>query len=750
MAPLEQVTTNTHHVGMEATEHQCSGCQRFFSSGNRLAKHLRQTPACRNRSTPLDSEPLEAARLNTQRTRALRHRRQADALRARLELLKAPELNGVMWRLTADSTSMPAREAISSAQLADPEMRDVVAYLRQEPGLTAAAAGPASRVPCFELTQLFGLDNFRLSDDGLLLFEGAAARRQGSRRNAAGKFAVNEARIVVPLVLRQRIFELFHAHIQSGAHMGVSATFDTMRERFFWPRMRADISERVSACTICQARSVTEQGKSTPEASAPVSDPFEEVTMDVLGPLHVTPTGYRYLLILIDTSTRWVIAVPMKTCTAVETARAIVLRLWCEYGTCPRRIRSDQGSNFTADVTTKLLQMLGVEPQLATAYHPESQGKVERYNHTITAALAKFVNQGHDDWDVITPYVAAAYKTSTHRALGGHSPYEMLFAGARPRIPADVPFEVQPLAARGGAFAELEDVWSSIATWRKEIAANEQDKAQTRYNAGAGGRREGRVYSPGDLVMIHRTRAAAGQNKKLVSSWRGPYMVIRAGKNRLEYWLSVNDSHDQEAQDAADPQYGLRWNAANMKPFLEAPDGSPDSDGDGSHAEPLISPVRRCIHATYNGGRKGDAILYAQARAGPNAALQHFCGTLARDLPARFTRRVAHVQIHWEDGGTNRCGLGQDSWVESSDKIVSEHQWCYTDQPPRPIDLRNAVRCTLPADDVLCNSIASNGRKVAHAVILMADGREVFWPRDLLARHDIFRTITHGPARSLE
>ena len=62
----------------------------------------------------------------------------------------------------------------------------------------------------------------------------------------------------------------------------------------------------------------------------------------------------------------------------------------CQYGV-PASIHSDQGANLTSAVIQHLCSLLGMGHTQTTAYHPQANGQVERYNHTLEAMLAKVV-----------------------------------------------------------------------------------------------------------------------------------------------------------------------------------------------------------------------------------------------------------------------------------------------------------------------------------------------------------------------
>ena len=53
---------------------------------------------------------------------------------------------------------------------------------------------------------------------------------------------------------------------------------------------------------------------------------------------------------------------------------------------------------------------------LTTAYHPETDGLVERFNGMLTSMLSMYVSGHRRDWDTFLPFVMFAYRKSIHES----------------------------------------------------------------------------------------------------------------------------------------------------------------------------------------------------------------------------------------------------------------------------------------------------------------------------------------------
>lgn len=84
------------------------------------------------------------------------------------------------------------------------------------------------------------------------------------------------------------------------------------------------------------------------------------------------------------------------------------LHAHCRYG-CTKVIISDQGREFVNQVSQKLFKMTKTEHRISSAYHPQTNGLVERFNQTVQRSLIKLVNNNQTNWDEKLDGVLFAY-----------------------------------------------------------------------------------------------------------------------------------------------------------------------------------------------------------------------------------------------------------------------------------------------------------------------------------------------------
>lgn len=95
------------------------------------------------------------------------------------------------------------------------------------------------------------------------------------------------------------------------------------------------------------------------------------------------------------------------------------------YG-CTKIIISDQGREFVNKLNRCLFKRFGTEHRISTAYHPQTNGLVERYNQTLQRSLVKLVNEQQNDWDEYLDGVLFAYRTSVQKSTK-ITPFELMY-----------------------------------------------------------------------------------------------------------------------------------------------------------------------------------------------------------------------------------------------------------------------------------------------------------------------------------
>ena len=78
-----------------------------------------------------------------------------------------------------------------------------------------------------------------------------------------------------------------------------------------------------------------------------------------------------------DYLTKWPEVFPVPAQTAETIAQALV-EVISRHGV-PAKLLSDRGANFLSDILQEVYKLLGIKKANTSAYHPQSDGLVERW-----------------------------------------------------------------------------------------------------------------------------------------------------------------------------------------------------------------------------------------------------------------------------------------------------------------------------------------------------------------------------------
>ena len=230
-----------------------------------------------------------------------------------------------------------------------------------------------------------------------------------------------------------RIISEAHDSAVAG-HKGIFESYHRVRERFFWEGMKSDISNYVKSCEICAKKKLVrvKTRLSMKITTTPIKG-FQFVELDIVGPLPETVAGNKFLLTIQCNLTKYSDAIPLCDTTAEMIATAFTHEFICRFG-CPEAIRTDQGSNLIGRVLSTVARLFKIRRYNSTAYHPQTQGSLERSHHSLIQYLKMFINE-HSDWDTWVKPAMFSYNTSIHTAHQ-FSPHELIF-GYKARIPSE-------------------------------------------------------------------------------------------------------------------------------------------------------------------------------------------------------------------------------------------------------------------------------------------------------------------------
>src|SRR3989337_426654 len=227
--------------------------------------------------------------------------------------------------------------------------------------------------------------DFSVAEDGTLYFRG---------------------RIVVPR------FELMTDKVMKEAHdtplsihPGSTKMYRDLRQRYWWSRMKQGIARYVAECDVC--RRVKAEHQKPAGILQPLPIPlwkWDKVQMDFITGLPESQKGHDAILVVVDQLSKVAHFLPIKeTITASQLAELHISRIVSLHG-IPKEISSDRGSLFTSKFWESFQQAMGTHITWSSAYHPQSQGQVERVSQVLEDMLRACVISFVKKWEKSLPY----------------------------------------------------------------------------------------------------------------------------------------------------------------------------------------------------------------------------------------------------------------------------------------------------------------------------------------------------------
>lgn len=212
-------------------------------------------------------------------------------------------------------------------------------------------------------------------------------------------------RLYVPRHLRALVIKQYH---DENGHLGVQKTFDSIRQKYFWPSLFKELYQYVTSCTTCQTRSLQKIRQPLQETDIPPY-PMAKLSLDLSGPYPKSLSNNKYIIAFVDWYSGWpeAFAVPDKTADTV--AHLLIEEIFPRFG-CPLQIVTDNGSENVNKVVRETMNSLNIHHVLTSVYHPQSNAKVERFHRTLHDVLAKKLSENLQTWDLYLNQALAAIR----------------------------------------------------------------------------------------------------------------------------------------------------------------------------------------------------------------------------------------------------------------------------------------------------------------------------------------------------
>jgi transposase InsO family protein len=336
--------------------------------------------------------------------------------------------------------------------------------------------------------------------------------------------------------LRTGIIQQAHLAVQTG-HPGREETYRTISRMWYWPGMSEDNRRFVRNCEVCRQSTPWRDGKHGYLRPLPVPGrTWQHLTVDFITGLPLS-SGCIHLMVVKDRLSKAVTLIPLEKIEADDVAWAFVREVYRLHG-LPQSITSDRGTQFISELWGKVCKLLGVQRNLSTAFHPQTDGLTERANSDIEVVIRTYVNHAQDNWATLTPILELMLNTRTNSTTGV-SPFFLQHGFENSPFPPNLPenlSESDPLDRTTNATERAEAIvriLQQAADWAVSAMTYAQQQQEAQANRT---RQPAPKYQVGDWVWLNLKNVQTSRTSKKLDWKNAKFQVSRV---RDPYWVEL-------------------------------------------------------------------------------------------------------------------------------------------------------------------------------------------------------------------
>jgi hypothetical protein len=320
--------------------------------------------------------------------------------------------------------------------------------------------------------------------------------------------------------LKRIILHEMH-NVPYEGHPRYQKTIAVVKSQYFWPGMKREIAEYIARCMECQKLKAEHRHPAGLLQPFPIPKwKWEVVTMDFIMGLPRIGKFHDLIMVVVDKLTKVSHFIPLKTTHKATDFTDIFMKEVAQLHEIPKKIVSDRDLKFTLNFWKGLFKGFGMNLNLSTTYHPESDGQTERVNRVIEDMLRMYVMDKPSKWEDYLHLVEFAYNNGYQTSLK-MSPFESLY-DRRCNTPVSWDNPADRTIVGPELLKEMEDQMFKI----KKNLKSTQDRQKIYVDKN----RIHKEFKVGDHVFLevkaNRSSLKLGSCAKLAARFCGPFEIL--------------------------------------------------------------------------------------------------------------------------------------------------------------------------------------------------------------------------------
>ena len=376
---------------------------------------------------------------------------------------------------------------------------------------------------------------FLINEDNILCWNQTFGKRRNSENEPVERTRI--ALKVAPPALRASLLKYAHSEL----HHGRSRMLHTIQKElgFWWPRMNDHVAIHTKCCNTCQH--VKNGGYRHYKRFGHMkffsaTKPFEQISVDLVGPLPTTITLNRYIVTMLDAFSRYCLLVAVPDVRAFTVIKAI--DRWITLFGPPQSILSDNGPQFISALYRDYMRNhKDVKIKYTSTYHPMTNGQVERLHKWIKERLRliaydgalNFIN-GEDDWSEYLGIIQYTFNSTPNR-ITTYAPMDVVLGRNEYKL-EEYQFDPNNPFEYNAYLRQRQNIIKSRAVQKQEQYDIARQRSVNR-------KRQSYAFEVGQHVLWNINEQFTGNAKKLGARWIGPYEIEEIFNDGQSYRIRV-------------------------------------------------------------------------------------------------------------------------------------------------------------------------------------------------------------------
>ena len=201
-------------------------------------------------------------------------------------------------------------------------------------------------------------------------------------------------------------------------------TYRLITDYYTWTNMQDSIKTYIQTCETCQRmKTIRAKPKGLLQPLEIADSRWSQISIDFITKLPVSKEGKNSILVITCTLTKRSHFIACKEDISAIKLAEIFLKEFVRFHGIPKSIISDRDVKFTSKFWKSLANLLEIELKMASSYHQQTNGQVERINHILCDYLRCYTNAHQSNWEQNLPLAEFAYNERPQKTIK-MSPFE--------------------------------------------------------------------------------------------------------------------------------------------------------------------------------------------------------------------------------------------------------------------------------------------------------------------------------------